>query len=308
MLNRITQLHPTFAARIDDIDLTQTLDADSLDIIQAAIDTHGVIVIPGEKLPEDRQVEFASLFGPLDARNGIIQTGIKHRISERLVDISNLDEKGDVLDRQNRRRMANLGNQLWHTDASFKRTTAKYSLLHAHSVVSEGGETQFADMCAAYDTLPQKMKHRIADLEVEHSVIASRATLGFTDFSDEERAALPPQVRPMVRTLPSGRKSLYLASHASHIIGWPIPEGRMLIRELMEHATQREHVYTHTWQVGDLVMWDNRRTMHRARPFDESERRDMRRATVMDVDWWESEVKPANDSQTVSTKSSARMG
>ena len=181
--------------------------------------------------------------------------------------------------------MANLGNQLWHTDASFKATTAKYSLLHAHTVVSEGGETQYADMCAAYDALPQKMKDKIADLEAEHSVIASRASMGFMDFSDEERAALPPQVRPLVRELPSGRTSLYLASHASHIIGWPIPEGRMLIRDLMEHATQREFVYTHNWEIGDLVMWDNRRTMHRARPFDESEARDMRRATVMDPDW-----------------------
>jgi alpha-ketoglutarate-dependent 2,4-dichlorophenoxyacetate dioxygenase len=140
-------------------------------------------------------------------------------------------------------------------------------------------------MCAAYETLPQKMKDKIADLEAEHSVIASRASMGFTDFSDEERAALPPQVRPLVRVLPSGRTSLYLASHASHIIGWPVPEGRMLLRDLMEHATQREFVYTHNWQVGDLVMWDNRRTMHRARPFDESEARDMRRATVMDPDW-----------------------
>ncbi len=281
----VTPLHATFAARVEGADLTRPADESTADALRDAIDTHGVLVFPGEKLTEDQQIEFANLFGPLDVRNGIIQTGIKQRISDRLVDISNIDDKGQLLDRQNRRRMANLGNQLWHTDASFKATTAKYSLLHAHTVVSEGGETQYADMCAAYDALPQKMKDKIADLDAEHSVIASRATMGFTDFSDEERAALPPQVRPLVRTLPSGRTSLYLASHASHIIGWPVPEGRMLLRDLMEHATQREFVYTHTWQVGDLVMWDNRRTMHRARPFDESEARDMRRATVMDPDW-----------------------
>lgn len=281
----VTPIHATFAARVEDVDLTRPANDATADALRDAIDTHGVLVFPGEKLTEDQQIEFANLFGPLDVRNGIIQTGIKQRISERLVDISNIDDKGQLLDRQNRRRMANLGNQLWHTDASFKATTAKYSLLHAHTVVSEGGETQYADMCAAYDALPQKMKDKIADLEAEHSVIASRATMGFTDFSDEERAALPPQVRPLVRMLPSGRTSLYLASHASHIIGWPVPEGRMLLRDLMEHATQREFVYTHNWQVGDLVMWDNRRTMHRARPFDESEARDMRRATVMDPDW-----------------------
>lgn len=281
----ITPIHATFAARVEGADLTKPIDDATADALRDAIDTHGVLVFPGEKLSEDQQVEFATLFGPLDARNGIIQTGVKKRISERLVDISNIDEKGQLLDRQNRRRMGSLGNQLWHTDASFKATTAKYSLLHAHTVVSEGGETQYADMCAAYEALPQKMKDKIADLEAEHSVIASRASMGFTDFSDEERAALPPQVRPLVRVLPSGRTSLYLASHASHIIGWPVPEGRMLLRDLMEHATQREFVYTHNWQVGDLVMWDNRRTMHRARPFDESEARDMRRATVMDPDW-----------------------
>lgn len=285
MTIQITPLHRTFAAGIDGIDPAAPISDETFAELHAAIDTHGVIVYRSGKLTEDEQIAFASRFGPLDARNGIIQTGIKQRISERLVDISNIDDKGQLLDRKNRRRMANLGNQLWHTDASFKATTARYSLLHAHSVVSEGGETQFADMCAAYDALPQKMKDRIAGLDAEHSVIASRASMGFTEFSDEERAALPPQVRPLVRTLPSGRTSLYLASHASHIIGWPVPEGRMLIRDLIEHATQREFVYTHEWQVGDLVMWDNRRTMHRARPFDESERRDMRRATVMDPDW-----------------------
>ncbi len=282
---KVTPIHPTFVAKVEGADLTRPTDDATASELHAAIDTHGVLVFPGDKLTEDQQVEFASLFGPLDARNGIIQTGIKQRISERLVDISNIDDKGQLLDRRDRRRMGSLGNQLWHTDASFKATTAKYSLLHAHTVVSEGGETQYADMCAAYEALPQKMKDRIADLEAEHSVIASRASMGFTDFSDEERAALPPQIRPLVRTLPSGRTSLYLASHASHIIGWPVPEGRMLLRDLMEHATQREFVYTHEWQAGDLVMWDNRRTMHRARPFDESEARDMRRATVMDPDW-----------------------
>lgn len=281
----VTPLHPMFAARIEGIDLTVLPSDETVEELRAAIDTHGVLVFPSEKLSEDQQIALACLFGPLEARNGIIQTGIKQRISERLVDISNIDDKGELLDRKNRRRMGSLGNQLWHTDSSFKATTAKYSLLHAHTVVSEGGETQYADMCAAYDALPRKMKDRLAGLEAEHSVIASRASMGFTDFSDEERASLPPQVRPLVRTLPSGRQSLYLASHASHIIDWPVPEGRMLLRDLMEHATQREFVYTHEWQVGDLVMWDNRRTMHRARPFDESEARDMRRATVMDPDW-----------------------
>jgi len=200
--------------------------------------------------------------------------------------ISNLDENGAVLSQHDRRRMFALGNQLWHTDASFKRIPAKYSLLHAHSVMPEGGETQFVDTRAAYDALPPKMQERIETLIAEHSIFSSRAKLGFTDFSEEERRALPPVRRSLVRAHPgSGRKALYIGSHASHIVGWPVPDGRMLISELMEHATQPQFVYTHTWAVGDLIIWDNRCTLHRGRPYDEgNHRRDMRRATIQDLD------------------------
>ena len=182
--------------------------------------------------------------------------------------------------------MFNLGNQLWHTDSSFKRIPAKYSGLHGHSVTPEGGETQIADTRAAYDALPQRMKDQIEDLVAEHSIFCSRAKLGFTDFTEEERAALPPVHRPLARTHPaSGRKAIYVASHASHILGMEVPDGKMLLRELIEHCTQREFIYTHKWEVGDLVIWDNRCTLHRGRPFDEARyRRDMRRATVMDDD------------------------
>ena len=185
--------------------------------------------------------------------------------------------------------MFGLANQLWHTDASFKKVTAKYSLLHAHTVAPEGGETQFADMRAAYDALPQKMKDRIDGLTAEHCIATSRAKLGFDAFSEEERRALPPVHHSLVRVHPvTGRKALYLASHASHIVEMPLPEGRMLIHDLMEHATQPQFVYTHRWQVGDLVIWDNRCTMHRARPFEADQyKRDMRRATVMDPDYME---------------------
>jgi len=159
-----------------------------------------------------------------------------------------------------------LGNQLWHTDSSFKQTPASYSLLHAHAVPPEGGETQFVDMRVAWETLPPKLQARIQDLSAEHSIFCSRAKLGFTDFTEAECAATPPVHRPVVRMHPgSGRKTLYLASHASHIVGWPVPDGRMLIRNLIEHATQPQFVYTHRWSVGDLVIWDNRCTMHRHR-------------------------------------------
>ena len=179
-----------------------------------------------------------------------------------------------------------LGNQLWHTDSSFKAIPAKYSMLHAHSVTPEGGETQFADTRAAWDELPDKMKARVEGLVAEHSIFCSRAKLGFTDFTDQERAALPPVPRPVVREhRESGRRALYLASHASHIIGMEVPDGKMLIRELMEHMTQPHLIHTHTWEVGDLVIWDNRCTLHRGRPYDEANhKRDLRRATVEDDD------------------------
>jgi alpha-ketoglutarate-dependent 2,4-dichlorophenoxyacetate dioxygenase len=179
--------------------------------------------------------------------------------------------------------MNGLGNRLWHTDSSFKRTPAKYSLLSVRAIPPTGGETQFSDLRAAYDALPEVMKKRIANLVAEHCIMWSRAKIGFSDFSDEERAALPPVPQVLVRTHPgSRRKTLYLASHAGAIRGMPLPEARMLLLDLMEHATQEKFVYTHQWRLGDLVIWDNRCTMHRARDFDPTIPRDMHRTTVAD--------------------------
>lgn len=282
----VRQLHPLFVGEVSGADLSAPVNAADFAAIQAAIDQHAVLVFHGPRLSQEAQVEFATRFGPLEPQNGVLTTGVAPRITRHLVDISNLDDKNAVLGQQDRRRMFALGNQLWHTDSSFKRTPAAYSLLHAHEVTPEGGETQFVDTRAAYDALSPKLKQRIEGLIAEHSIFTSRAKLGFTDFSDEERRATPPVHRPLVRLHPgSGRKALYLASHASHIVGWPVPDGRMLLRELAEHATQPQFVYTHRWQVGDLVIWDNRCTMHRGRPYDgEAHRRDMRRATVQDLD------------------------
>jgi alpha-ketoglutarate-dependent 2,4-dichlorophenoxyacetate dioxygenase len=279
-------LHPLFVAEVSGFEPGQPLDGVTFDALQAAIDECAVLVFHGSPMPPEAQVAFASRFGTLEPQNGVLTTGIKPRVTRQLVDISNLDENSKVLGREDRRRMFALGNQLWHTDSSFKRTPAKYSLLHAHSVTPEGGETQFVDTRAAYDALPAKMKARVEGLVAEHSIFCSRAKLGFTEFSEEERRATPPVHRALVRVHPgSGRKALYLASHASHIVGWPVPDGRMLLRELIEHATQPQFVYTHKWAVGDLVMWDNRCTMHRGRPYDEANhRRDLRRATIQDPD------------------------
>jgi alpha-ketoglutarate-dependent 2,4-dichlorophenoxyacetate dioxygenase len=278
---QVKQLHSLFVGKVEGTDLTRPLPAADLAQIQAAIDAHAVLVFHGPKLSEDKQLAFARNFGPLET-SGILKAA-KLRVHEKLADVSNLDENDQVVGELSRKRMSNLGNQIWHTDSSFKATPAKYSALHAHTVTPEGGETQFADMRAAYDALPAKMKARIEDLVVEHSIFTSRAKVGFTDFTPTERSSLPPVRQRLVRVHPAtGRRSLYLASHASHVIGWNVPDGMMLLLDLMEHATQREFVHTHAWAVGDLVMWDNRCTMHRGRPFDPAHRRDMRRATVED--------------------------
>ncbi len=280
------KLHPLFAAEAAGVDLSQPLDPSTLEKVITGMDEHAVLVFHGPRLTEEEQVAFASRLGPLEPKNGVLSTGLKQRVSPKLVDISNLDENNGLLERNDRRRMFSLGNRLWHTDSSFKKTPAKYSLLHAHTVVPEGGETQFVDTRAAYDALPAKMKQQLDELVVEHSIFNSRAKLGFTEFSGEERLATPPVLRRLVLRHPgSGRKALYLASHASHIVDWPVPEGRILLQDLIEHATQPQFVHTHRWQVGDLVIWDNRCTMHRARPFDaDAYSRDMRRATVQDRD------------------------
>src|SRR2546426_11368616 len=205
----------------------------------------------------------------------------EYRLPTTFADVSNLDKDHKVFARDDRRRLFAIGNRLWHSDSSFKPIPAKHSLLHARSIPSKGGNTEFADMRAAYDALDDGTKAEVEDLICEHSQLFSRQQLGFTDFTDQERARFEPVRQRLVRTHPAtGRKSLYLSSHAGGILGWPVPEARAFLRDLVEHATQRQFVYAHTWRVGDLVMWDNRRTMHRARPFPAHEPRDMRRTTL----------------------------
>jgi alpha-ketoglutarate-dependent 2,4-dichlorophenoxyacetate dioxygenase len=202
-----------------------------------------------------------------------------------MIDVSNLDKDGKPLERNDRRRMFNLGNRLWHSDSSFRAKPAKYSILSARVIASQGGNTEFADMRAAYDMLDDATRATVEELVCEHSLIYSRGSMGFTELTDEEKAMMKPVRQRLVRTHPvTGRKSLYLSSHAGTILGWPVPEARDFLRDLTEHATQRELVYIHRWRLHDLVMWDNRCTMHRGRDFDDMRFvRDMRRATVSDI-------------------------
>jgi len=277
---------PQFFAEISGIDLAQPLQIGDRDAIAAAIDRYAVVVFHDQKLSDDQQIEFAGHFGPIhSSAQRARHRGIKHRLArDEIADISNLDGDSKVLDVDNRRRLDWLANRLWHTDASFRAVPGALSMLYAHIVPPEGGDTEFADLRAAYDALPDATKKQLEGLVAEHSIWHSRGQLGVTKYTPEEIASLPPVPQRLVRTHPgSKRKTLYVAAHASHIIGMPIADGRLLLLDLIEHATQRKFVHAHTWKQGDLVIWDNRCTMHRARPFDTTQVRDLRRVTTRDV-------------------------
>ena len=278
----IRQVGPCFAGEVDGIDLARPLSPEDAAAIHAGMDRYAVLVFHGRPVTLEQQMAFTLALGPIEQA---IDTGLReangYRIPTTFADVSNLDKDQRVFDRDNRTRLFALGNRLWHSDSSFKPTPAKYSLLHAHRIPSRGGNTEFADMRAGWDTLDPETQAACEGLVCEHSQIYSRQILGFTDFTDAERARFAPVRQVLVRTHPvTGRKSLYLSSHAGGIIGWPVPEARAFLRDLIEHATQRQFVYSHQWRVGDLVMWDNRQTMHRARPFPENEPRDVRRTTL----------------------------
>ena len=278
----IRQIHPVFVGEVSGIDLTRPLTADEAAAIEAGMDRYAVLVYHDQKITDEQQMVFSRNFGALeDARGGNITKPEDKRLQVGMNDVSNLGKNGRPLPRDSRERAFNLGNMLWHSDSSFRPIPAKYSLLSARVVNPVGGNTEFADMRAAYDTLDADTKAMVEDLVCEHSLMYSRGLLGMLDYSDEERAMFRPVRQRLVRTHPvTGRKSLYLSSHAGAIVGMPMAEARILLRDLNEHATQPAFVYAHRWVPGDLVMWDNRQMMHRVRRYDDDQSRDMRRTTV----------------------------
>jgi alpha-ketoglutarate-dependent 2,4-dichlorophenoxyacetate dioxygenase len=277
------QIGPCFAAEVEGVDLSRPLSADEIAAIHAGMDTYAVLVFHDQRIDDAQQLAFTRSLGDIEHAIGTsLRAPDEYRLPTTFADVSNLDKEHKVFARDDRRRLFAIGNRLWHSDSSFKVVPAKYSLLRAVSVPSRGGNTEFAYMPAAYDALDDETKAEIEDLVCEHSQIFSRQQLGFFDLTDEERARFAPVRQRLVRRHPvTGRKSIYLSSHAGSILGWPVPEARAFLRDLVEHATRRQFVYAHRWSVGDLVMWDNRQTMHRARPFPAHEPRDMRRTTLM---------------------------
>jgi alpha-ketoglutarate-dependent 2,4-dichlorophenoxyacetate dioxygenase len=281
-------LHPGFAAEADYIDLSRPLGSDTEAAIKAAIDKYPVLVFRDQRLTDAQLRDFAARFGPLEIGRAAARPGRRRLAIPQIGDISNLDEDNNVRALTDRRRLDSLGNRLWHTDASYMPVPVVLGLLHAVRLPPPSpfgnGETEFADMRAAYDALPQVTRDAVDPLTAEHDIFWSRGQIGFTEFPPGEREQYPPSRQRMVRRHPvTGRKSLYLSAHASHITGWPVADGRLLLLDLNAHATRSDFVYSHPWRVGDLVIWDNRWTMHRGRPHDENQPRDLRRATTLDA-------------------------
>jgi alpha-ketoglutarate-dependent 2,4-dichlorophenoxyacetate dioxygenase len=280
----IRQIHPVsvFAGEVSGIDITKPLSRDEVAAIEAGMDRYAVLVFHDQKVTDEQQMAFSLNFGVFEeGRGGNITKPEDRRLKVGMADVSNLGKDGRPLPLDSRQRAFNLGNMLWHSDSSFRAIPAKYSILSGRVVNPVGGNTEFADMRAAYDALDADTRALVEDLVCEHSLMYSRGSLGMLEYSDEERAMFRPVRQRLVRTHPvSGRRSLYLSSHAGAVIGMPIAEARILLKDLTEHATQPAFVYAHKWRTWDVVMWDNRQMMHRARRYDETQPRDMRRTTI----------------------------
>jgi alpha-ketoglutarate-dependent 2,4-dichlorophenoxyacetate dioxygenase len=280
----IRPLHPVLGGEVDGVDLRQPLSAEQVAAIEGGMDKYAVLVFHGQDITDEQQQAFSRNFGSLERPDSVsnITRDEDRRLGPDMADISNLDRNNRLFGGNDRQRLFNLGNMLWHSDSSFRAVPAKYSLLSGRIVPETGGNTEFADMRAAYDALDDAMKATVEDLVCEHSLLYSRGSLGFDELSEQEKAGFRPARQRLVRTHPvTGRKSLYLSAHAGAILGWPTPEARILLRDLNEDATRRDFVYSHKWRQFDLVMWDNRQVMHRARRYnDTTDVRDMRRTTI----------------------------
>jgi len=281
MAVQTTQIGTTFVGEVQGIDLKKRATDDEVRAVREAIEQYGVLVFPDQWVNAQQQIDFSLRFGQLQGGAASLGPEERSRLAEGLLDVSNIAPDNKVMAPHDKRLLGVYLSRRWHTDRTYKPLTCKYAFLSAHSVVDEGGETEFADMRAAYDDLPDRLKQKIEGLVVEHDIFHMRAQVGFAVYSPEERALTPPSSQPLVRTGPRGRQSLYLSAHASRVLGMSPPESAELLYQLTDFATQRKYVHVHRWQVGNLVMWDNWTTMHRSRPhWPEDQPRDMRRTSV----------------------------
>jgi alpha-ketoglutarate-dependent 2,4-dichlorophenoxyacetate dioxygenase len=277
-------LHRQFVAAVRGFDMRDPIGSDSVRAFEDAIDRYAVLVFPAQHVDDAQQLAFTANFGPPDIGRKKAVKSADSRLPMEMIDLSNLDENGYVIDPNHRRVLSLMGTRLWHSDSSYQRPAAKFSMLRAVTVPPWGGETEFADCRAAYDALQEALRREAENRFAEHWVNHSRSTLGWEPTEEEIRGSMPPVRWPLVRVhAGSGRKTLYIGAHARRVIGMPLPAGRILLRDLQEHATQPEFVYRHKWQSGDLVLWDNRAVMHRGCRYDLAHVRDMRRTTVLDM-------------------------
>jgi alpha-ketoglutarate-dependent 2,4-dichlorophenoxyacetate dioxygenase len=276
----VRRLHPHFVAEVSGVDLRVPVDDATFAAIRAAFEEHSVLVFHDLPWSDDEQIAFTRRFGALEET--VTSIAQNTRVAPQIADLSNVDPEGGTMSEDDRRMLYHKGNQLWHSDSSFKRVPAMASLLSAREVPPDGGETEYASLRAAWDALPAAMQRRLEDLVAVHSFAYSRGLIAPGLLLPEQEAELPPVKQRLMRVNPvTGRKALYLGSHASYIVGQPVEEGRALLRQLLEHATRPEFVYQHRWRVGDAVMWDNRAVLHRGRSWDTVRyRRVMHRTTV----------------------------
>lgn len=283
MILSLKPLHPLFGAQVHGVDLRRGLDAAIIAEIDAAMDQYALLVFRDQPLSQAEQVTCSKQFGPLDA--GLRKaTGAATRFQhEELIDIGNVALDGTVAAPDNKKLIGVLANQLWHSDSTFQNLPVKYSMLSAVVVTADGGQTQWADLRAAWDALPEKTRRHIDSRSARHSAFHSRIMLGDNSYTEEQLARFPAVERPLVHVHPgSGRSVLFPSVHIESVSGLSVPEGRLLVAELLEHATRPEFVYTHHWQAGDFVIWDNRSTLHRGLRYDLALRRDLRRTTTLE--------------------------
>jgi alpha-ketoglutarate-dependent 2,4-dichlorophenoxyacetate dioxygenase len=289
----IRGLHPVFVGEVSGVDLREPLSPETVAAIHAGMEHYGILVFHDQMMTPGQQRTMTAQLGPLEL--GFARV-VHNRGKEpptppartgyaEVADMSNLTADGKLVERSDRKIVGNMANQLWHSDSSFQRPAAKYSLLLAVRLPSWGGETEYCDLRAAYDALDPRLKQELVGLEAEHDALHSRIMLGDDEYSEAARAVFPPVMWPIVRTHPgSGRKVLYIGAHTRRVSGMTVAEGRVLLMDLLEHATQPEFVYRHVWKPGDIVIWDNRATLHRGRRWDLNEPRELRRTTTSDVD------------------------
>jgi len=283
----ITSLNPKlsdFVAKVEGISLSEPQTSETVEALFNALDTFAVLVFPNQVLTDEQHIRFSRYFGDLELATGDYMKQDDRRLQMELNDISNLDRTGGKMEAADPKRLFSLGNMLWHSDSSFKAIPAQYSILSAKIIPATEGDTEFADMRAAWRALDEKTQQKCLGQVTRHSQLYSRGELGFTEFREDQQEAMVPVRQALVRRHPRTKNSsLYLSAHAGLIEGWTVPESRIFLKRLAEHATQREFVYRHKWSVNDLVIWDNQATMHRAMGYDNKEVRDMRRTTIAGV-------------------------